>query len=608
VVVDSARSVTTTVPPTGGVVQAQAADGTVLSLAVPGAAVRAATAITIAPLLAFPGIPAGPLVAGISAEPSGLHFDEPATLTITLPAGFQPAAFGLMGFVADRDGRNLQAVPARRTGNVVTVTVPHFSIAGVALTSDWLAPCVAPSSAEMATACQQLRPLYDAEVARLNSQGGPLSPVFQVAVGSILIDWAIDGILPRMRDAQMPGAPDPFLKPSKVLGEWFDWVRSFYEPVFGHTFDRTNEAAGLPIGALIDQIQAEARLTFRAGRDAINVKCLADKANVRSYIESVTNLYALWFLPLPAGFVDETTEYCAGIRVDAFPPPVLTPGQGSAMPVDIRLRFIDGQDLPGGELLSVSIAATSATVTPAGGVLSSPMTGTVTLTPSSTSSLVTITAAATEPILQQLPVVTKTFQAGESLPFTFGDDPDLFGLIRAQQIPNPASERRQHSRTLPSAALDLAWPTPNELVAARLTATRNIVGGAAGFTAALSGTIALSLTPPSSAQRHSGTNLLDHQWVEAVDAPYQTYVVEAHVSDSWSVTLPTAFTVVAGLSPSAELWIDNQPVRDGDRVTLSAGERAVSFNRVVRLTNTNGVPGGESSATPSYTLTFTPVP
>jgi hypothetical protein len=34
----------------------------------------------------------------------------------------------------------------------------------------------------------------------------------------------------------------------------------------------------------------------------------------------------------------------------------------------------------------------------------------------------------------------------------------------------------------------------------------------------------------------------------------------------------------------------------------------VSFNRVVRLTNTNGVPGGESSATPSYTLTFTPVP
>jgi hypothetical protein len=134
------------------------------------------------------------------------------------------------------------------------------------------------------------------------------------------------------------------------------------------------------------------------------------------------------------------------------------------------------------------------------------------------------------------------------------------------------------------------------------------VGGAAGFTAALSGTIALSLTPPSSAQRHSGTNFLDHQWVEAVDAPYQTYVVEAHVSDSWSVTLPTAFTVVAGLSPTAELWIDNQPVRDGDRVTLSAGERAVSFNRVVRLTNTNGVPGGESSATPSYTLTFTPVP
>lgn len=428
VTVDTGRAVTTTVPVTGGAVQTSAADGTGFSLNVLGGAVRGATAITIAPLLAFDAIPSGPLVAGISAEPSGLHFDTPATLTITLPSGFQPPAFGLRGFIADSDGRNLQTVPARLTGNVVTMAVPHFSVAGVALTNDWMEPCATPRSAEMTTACQQLRPLYDAEVARLASQGGPLGMTFQLDVGLVLDDWARVGILPRMQDAQqMPGAADPFLKPSTVLQEWSDWL-SLYEPVFGATFDRTNQSAGLPLGTLIDQIQGEARLTYRAGRDAINVKCLADKANVATHVKNVTLLFLDWFAGVPFGPGAETLEYCAAIRVDAFPPPVLTPGQGSAMPVDVRLRFIDGQDLPAGELLSVAITATNAGVSPAGGVLPSPIAGNVTLTPSSTSSVVTISAAVVNAPLDLLPSVTKTFQAGQSQPVPWILD-DLFLTI-----------------------------------------------------------------------------------------------------------------------------------------------------------------------------------
>lgn len=413
VIVDTPRAVTTTVPVTGGVVQTSAADGTGLSLVVPGGAVRGATAITIAPLLAFDAIPSGPLVAGISAEPSGLHFDTPAMLTITLPAGFQPPPFGLLGFVADRDGRNLQTVPARLSGNVVTMAVPHFSIAGVALTSDWMAPCATLRSTEMATACQQLRPLYDAEVARLASQGGPIDMLFKADVGLVLDTWARDGILPRLRDAQMPGAPDPFLKPSAVLREWSDWL-SLYEPVFGPTFDRTNQSAGLPLGGMIDQLQDEARLTYRAGRDAINIRCLADKANVARHVTNVNLLFLDWFAGVPFGPGAETLEYCAAIRVDAAPPPVLTPGQGAAMPVDVRLRFIDGQDLPAGELLSVAITATNAGVSPGGGVLPSPIAGTVTLTPSSATSVVTITAAVVNAPLDQLLPVTKTFQAGQT--------------------------------------------------------------------------------------------------------------------------------------------------------------------------------------------------
>jgi hypothetical protein len=554
--------------------------------------VRAATAITIAPLLAFNGIPSGPLVAGISAEPSGLHFDVPATLTITLPAGFQPPAFGLLGFLADRDGGNLQPVPVRLTGNVASITVPHFSTAGIALASDWLAPCGAPSSSAMTTACQQLRPLYDAEVARLTAQGGPIGAAFKAAVAPILATWAQSGILPRMSDAQLPGATNPFLKPSQALGEWFDWVRSFYEPVFGDTFDRTNQAAGLPLGALIDQVQAEARMTFRGGRDAINIKCLADKANVRDYLEFVINLYGLWFLPLPPGFADETVEYCAAIRVDAVPPPALTPGQSTPMAIDIRLRFIDGQDLPGGEQLSLSIAATSATVAPAGGVLPSPITGTVTLTPSSSNSLITISAAAVEQGLRLLPLVTRTFQAGQSLPVTLSSG-ELSGFVRASvdgSFPQ-GFNKSANVFTLPGASLDVAIPTftlSNPFASGQLTASRNIAAGAGGISASMTSSAQVSLTP---------TDLT------------KSYVVVADIRDHWTVTLPTAFSVVAVVNHAATIGISSVSggLRNGDQVTLSAGQHSISFRDVVQLTFTGGALSGESSAAPGYTLTFTPV-
>jgi hypothetical protein len=334
--------------------------------------------------------------------------------------------------------------------------------------------------------------------------------------------------------------------------------------------------------------------------NAINVHCLANKPDVARWITAVDYLLFYWGLQFEGGSAPSppfAAQYCVDLRLDAAPPPVVTVGQAVQFPIDVRLRFTDGVDVPGPVAALVTVTASNGTVEPAGGGVQLPVSTNLTLTPTALSGTLTLTAVVTDFYYETLPSRSKTFQIGEPPPLVFGDEPDLFGLLRAQQVPNPASQRTQHSRTLPGAALDLAWPTPNELLAARLTATRNIVGASAGFTAALSGTVELSLTPPPSSQP-----------VVADDEPYQTYVVEAIVSDSWSVTLPTAFTVVVGLSPGAELWIGNQLVRAGDQLTLSAGEQAVSFKRLVRLTNTKGVPEGEASATPSYTLTFTPVP
>jgi len=76
------------------------------------------------------------------------------------------------------------------------------------------------------------------------------------------------------------------------------------------------------------------------------------------------------------------------------------------------------------------------------------------------------------------------------------------------------------------------------------------------------------------------------------------------------VTLPTAFTVVVALDHAATISISGVSggLRNGDRATLSAGSHSISFHDVVRRTLTGGVTGGETSAAPGYTLTFTPVP
>ncbi len=95
---------------------------------------------------------------------------------------------------------------------------------------------------------------------------------------------------------------------------------------------------------------------------------------------------------------------------------MLTPGQPSLMPVDVRMRFTDGTELPGVEV-SLAITASNATVSPAGGIITTPLAGNVTVTPTASTSTVTITGAVvgTPPFesLEILPARTRTFQAGQ---------------------------------------------------------------------------------------------------------------------------------------------------------------------------------------------------
>lgn len=414
VVVDPTRTTTVTVTPAGGAVETTAANGTVLSLTVPPGSVRVPTDISITPLVAFGDAPTGQLVAGIRAEPSGMFFDPPLTLTMTLPPGFEPPAFGITGLVADNNGQNAQAVSATLAGDVVTMQVPHFSLAAVTLVDDWLSECSRPMSFQHIAACELLQPLYDEEVARIAAEGGGIGSAFRDDVLPILDLWMTLGILPRLSQAQQPGAPDTRAQ-LDALDELSTW-RFVYEPVFGAINDRANNDAGLPLGALIDQAQSGARLTFIAGMNATNLRCLADKPRVSDFVREVASLWNLWSFTVPADAEELEMSFCVGLHIDAAAPPVLTPGQPSLMPVDVRMRFTDGTELPGVEV-SLAITASNATVSPAGGIITTPLAGNVTVTPTASTSTVTITGAVvgTPPFesLEILPARTRTFQAGQ---------------------------------------------------------------------------------------------------------------------------------------------------------------------------------------------------
>jgi hypothetical protein len=108
-VANAAAAVTATVGPGGGTVSAGGA-----TLTIPAGALPAAQAITVTPLSSLGGSPFDRLLGGVKLGPDGLTFIKPATLTIQLPPGVDPAQ--LFGFAFDGSGTDVppRAVAARQ--------------------------------------------------------------------------------------------------------------------------------------------------------------------------------------------------------------------------------------------------------------------------------------------------------------------------------------------------------------------------------------------------------------------------------------------------------------------------------------------------------------
>ena len=128
---DTSKATSAVIGPAGGAVTASAASGVTLTLTVPAHALLSPHAITLTPLSSISGLPLkGGLLAGAQLSPDGLLLAKPASLKITLPkppsSGMNAYAFGYR-----HSGTELHLVPKAGSGMSVTLTIWHFSGAGV---------------------------------------------------------------------------------------------------------------------------------------------------------------------------------------------------------------------------------------------------------------------------------------------------------------------------------------------------------------------------------------------------------------------------------------------------------------------------------------------
>ena len=127
-VVDSARSVTQTVPITGGTLSTTGADGAVYSLTVPGNALLLPTAITMTPLTRIEGLDlAADASWGVQLSPDGARFQNFVTLTITPPTSANvPIDKQLpIGWSGEKNVVSLAALD--KTSREVKFKLLHFS-------------------------------------------------------------------------------------------------------------------------------------------------------------------------------------------------------------------------------------------------------------------------------------------------------------------------------------------------------------------------------------------------------------------------------------------------------------------------------------------------
>lgn len=326
---DASRTASAVLTPDGGTLTATAADGTIYTLDVPPRALLDDTTISLTPVTAIGGFAVGGtgLRAAVQAEPSGLQFLTPATLTITSSAepAEPPVAFGWDGIGTDFH-RELATV----AGGSLRVPVTHFSGFGMGGES---------------------APELRAITAMTPTGGDSLGTVF-MALGGADREQYVALMRARYRNVVRPGlqagvGSDPALR--QALRDYDYWLFILeggplalglpFELASAFTAERA-EAKTLIAAALRDAIaRADARCLARhslaEAETALGWQVIADMADVDTIANALDLDTVLDGLCVEAHYDDVT-----------FPtvPPLAIP---SVLRVRVGLTFLDGTPATG---------------------------------------------------------------------------------------------------------------------------------------------------------------------------------------------------------------------------------------------------------------------
>lgn len=169
---DKKHSASGKVSPNGGSVSLTAADGTKFTLDVPGNALERETEITMTVVKSLDGSPLGtaaPLA--VQLEPSGLKFNQAATLTIS-PSKEIPIKDQIV-FGYESDGKDYHLAPVDPKSKEIKVQLLGFSGAGVGTGSDsaWAAHLAIEASSAKTRLLQKIAEATQAE-RRVADEGG----------------------------------------------------------------------------------------------------------------------------------------------------------------------------------------------------------------------------------------------------------------------------------------------------------------------------------------------------------------------------------------------------------------------------------------------------
>ncbi|MEM8984639.1 MAG: hypothetical protein AAGC71_16620 [Pseudomonadota bacterium] len=204
-VIDRTIETSAIVTADGGSLSLDDGSGTRYTLSIPPNAIADATEVTLSRLQSAELLPPGArLLAGVGLSPSGLTFQEAATLTIELAPSLR-TGLPAIGLLANDDGSDFSLTTlsgadqrsASLTDSAIEIDVPHFTVAATIETSDAGSLPPPPAGAGAEARNRHRIAVRVAEIFAIPIEDDPPSIIDDPEIVAALEDWLenpIDGV------------------------------------------------------------------------------------------------------------------------------------------------------------------------------------------------------------------------------------------------------------------------------------------------------------------------------------------------------------------------------------------------------------------------------